>query len=79
MVQLDKLVLFAGTQSGLFRSSDGGASWEPVKLRGIAGVPVLAIYAPPAELRVLAVRTAVGLFFFEDDGPKLAPGYAAGE
>lgn len=68
VIQLDKLVLFAGTQSGLFRSSDGGASWERLNSAGIAGVPVLAIYAPPSGASRLAVRTAGGLFFSEDLG-----------
>jgi photosystem II stability/assembly factor-like uncharacterized protein len=68
VVQLEKLVLFAGTQSGLFRSSDGGSSWERVNTAGIAGVPVLAIYAPPRGDSRLAVRTAGGLFLSEDGG-----------
>lgn len=68
VVQLDKLVLFAGTQSGLFRSSDAGSSWERLNTAGIAGVPVLAIYAPPRGDSRLAVRTAGGLFLSEDGG-----------
>src|SRR5580704_4904715 len=68
VVQLDKLVLFAGTQSGLFRSSDAGSSWERLNTAGIAGVPVLAVYAPPRGDSRLAVRTGGGLFLSEDGG-----------
>ncbi|MGD0296203.1 MAG: hypothetical protein ABSE86_03750 [Bryobacteraceae bacterium] len=73
VVQLDKLVLFAGTQSGLFRSSDGGASWERMMAGGITGVPVLAIYAPARGASRLAVRTAGGLFISEDAGRNWRP------
>jgi photosystem II stability/assembly factor-like uncharacterized protein len=68
VVQSNKLVLLAGTQSGLFRSSDGGAAWERVVGNGITGVPVLAIYAPPRGVSRLAMRTSSGLFVSEDAG-----------
>ena len=69
-VQLEKgkLTLFAGTDSGLFRSSNSGATWEEVKAAGITGVSVLAIYAPPNGASRLAVRTGSGLFVSEDTG-----------
>jgi photosystem II stability/assembly factor-like uncharacterized protein len=73
VVATDKLVLFAGTQSGLFRSSDGGAGWERVTGDGIAGVPVLATYAPPRGASRLAVRTSGGLFISEDIGRTWRP------
>ena len=73
VVQLDKLVLFAGTQSGLFRSSDGGSSWDRLTASGIAGVPVQAIYAPPRGASRLAVRTAGGVFVSEDAGRNWRP------
>ena len=72
-----KLVLFAGTDAGLFRSSNSGTTWEQVKAAGITGVSVLAIYAPPSGASRLAVRTASGLFISEDSGrtwqPALVP------
>jgi hypothetical protein len=43
---LDKLVLFAGTDAGLFRSSNLGTTWEQVKAAGLTGIPVLAVDAP---------------------------------
>jgi photosystem II stability/assembly factor-like uncharacterized protein len=68
-VQLEKtLVLFAGTDAGLFRSSNSGMSWEQVKSAGVAGVPVLAIYAPTNGVSRLAARTSSGLFLSGDSG-----------
>jgi photosystem II stability/assembly factor-like uncharacterized protein len=71
------LVLLAGTDAGLFRSSNSGTTWEQVKAAGITGVSVLAIYAPPSGASRLAARTASGLFLSEDSGhtwqPALVP------
>jgi photosystem II stability/assembly factor-like uncharacterized protein len=74
-VQLGKgaLVLFAGTDAGLFRSSNSGTTWEQVKSAGITGVSVLAIYAPPNGASRLAVRTSTGLFLSEDSGRAWQP------
>jgi len=67
------LVLFAGTDEGLFRSSNSGTTWEQVKSAGLAGVSVLAIYAPPSGASRLAARTASGLFISEDLGRNWQP------
>lgn len=69
-VQLAKgpSVLFAGTDGGLFRSSNSGQSWEPVKAPGITGIAIQAIYAPPTGDSRLAVQTSSGLFFSADGG-----------
>jgi photosystem II stability/assembly factor-like uncharacterized protein len=67
-LEKDKLVLFAGTDAGLFRSSNSGTTWEEVKSAGISGVSVLAIYAPPVGVSRLAVRTGSDLFISEDSG-----------
>jgi photosystem II stability/assembly factor-like uncharacterized protein len=64
----EKLVLFAGTDAGLFRSSNSGTTWEQVKAAGLTGVAVLAIYAPPSRASWLAARTGSGLFVSEDSG-----------
>jgi len=61
-------VLLAGTDAGLFRSSNSGVSWEQVKSTGITGVPVLGIYAPPNGASRLALRTGSGLFLSGDTG-----------
>lgn len=67
-VQSDKLVLFAGTESGLFRSADSGVSWERVTGYGVTGFPVLAVYVPPRGGNRLAVRTQDGLLVSPDAG-----------
>jgi photosystem II stability/assembly factor-like uncharacterized protein len=73
-VQLGKgAALFAGTDAGLFRSSNSGVSWEQVKAAGITGTPVLAIYAPPSGAARLALRTASTLFISADEGRTWQP------
>ncbi len=67
-VQTDKLVLFAGTDAGLFRSSNAGASWQLVKEPGLAGTPVIAIYAPSHGATPMAAQTHSGLFLSVDSG-----------
>ncbi|HEX5228842.1 MAG TPA: hypothetical protein VFW44_14085, partial [Bryobacteraceae bacterium] len=69
-VQLDKgaPVLFAGTDAGLFRSSNSGMTWEQVKAPGISAVSILGIYAPAMGASRLALRTSSGLFISEDQG-----------
>jgi photosystem II stability/assembly factor-like uncharacterized protein len=62
------VVLFAGTDAGLFRSSNSGMAWEQVKAAGITAESVLAIYAPASGASRLALRTNSGLFISEDAG-----------
>jgi photosystem II stability/assembly factor-like uncharacterized protein len=61
-------VLFAGTEAGLFRSSNAGATWDQVKAGGISAVPVHAIYAPAMGASRLALQTESGLFISDDAG-----------
>jgi photosystem II stability/assembly factor-like uncharacterized protein len=68
-----KLVLFAGTDAGLFRSSNGGTTWEQVKAAGLTGIPILAVYAPSSGASRLAVRTSAGLFISADAGRAWLP------
>jgi photosystem II stability/assembly factor-like uncharacterized protein len=72
-LEKDKLVLFAGTDAGLFRSSNSGATWEQVKAAGITGLAVLAIYAPPNGASRLAAKTGSDLFISEDSGRTWQP------
>jgi photosystem II stability/assembly factor-like uncharacterized protein len=72
-VQLDKLELFAGTDAGLFRSSNLGATWEQVKAAGLTGIPVLALDAPASGAAHLAARTSTGLFISVDEGRTWQP------
>jgi photosystem II stability/assembly factor-like uncharacterized protein len=74
VIQLDKLLLlFAGTQSGLFRSADAGRSWERIAANAIGEASVLAVYAPPRGASRLAVRTPGGLFVSDDTGKSWRP------
>jgi photosystem II stability/assembly factor-like uncharacterized protein len=68
-----KLVLFAGTDAGLFRSSNLGTTWEQVKAAGLTGIPVLAVDAPSSGASRLAVRTSSGLFVSVDQGRSWQP------
>jgi photosystem II stability/assembly factor-like uncharacterized protein len=72
-VSTNKLVLFAGTDAGLFRSSNLGTSWEQVKAAGLTGIPVLAMDAPLNGASRLAVRTSSGLFISVDEGHTWQP------
>jgi len=73
-----KPVLFAGTDAGLFRSTNQGTTWEQVKAAGITGIPVLAVEAPLVDTPSngasrLAVRTNSGLFISVDSGGTWQP------
>jgi photosystem II stability/assembly factor-like uncharacterized protein len=72
-VQADKFILLAGTQAGLFRSLNAGASWALVKDAALEGRPVLSIYMPPRGTSRLAVRTTGGLFISGDVGLSWRP------
>ncbi|HXA64215.1 MAG TPA: YCF48-related protein [Bryobacteraceae bacterium] len=67
-VQADKFILLAGTQAGLFRSLNSGASWTLVKDAALEGRPVLSIYVPSQGTSRLAARTTGGLFISGDIG-----------
>ena len=58
-------VIYAGTSSGIFASSNGGASWTRVALSGI-GVNAVLVY-PYAPSTVLA-GTDAGIKISKDDG-----------
>ena len=66
-VQADKLVLLAGTQTGLFRSLNAGVSWSRVNDPALGGLSVLSIYTSPRGNRI-AVRTTSGLNLSDDLG-----------
>jgi len=72
-VQLDKLVLFAGTDAGLFRSANLGTTWEQVKAAGLTGIPVLSLDAPSSGASRLAARTSSALFISIDEGRTWQP------
>ena len=63
-----RMLLLAGTDSGLFQSSNSGTTWQQAKAPGIEGVPVSAIYAPPRGVSRIAVNTRSALFISDDSG-----------
>ena len=73
-VTAGKPVLLAGTEAGLFRSLNAGASWSRVISDGLLG-PVLTIYTPPGSGGRIAARTTNGLSLSDDAGRswRLAP------
>jgi photosystem II stability/assembly factor-like uncharacterized protein len=73
VVALDKPVLFAGTDAGLFRSSNLGTTWEQVKAAGLTGIPVLTLDAPSSGASRLAARTSSALFISVDEGRTWQP------
>ncbi|MFE3456681.1 F510_1955 family glycosylhydrolase [Nocardiopsis aegyptia] len=57
--------VWAGTQAGLLRSTDGGGTWEPVLERG----PVSAVHVDPTDPeRMLAYTAGDGLMESTDGG-----------
>lgn len=71
-VQAGKPVLLAGTEAGLFRSLNAGASWSRVISDALRG-PVLSIYASPGSAPRIAARTIGGLSLSADAGSTWRP------
>jgi hypothetical protein len=65
--------LFAGTSNGVYRSSNGGASWSQA---GLNGVTVNAVLAHPQSSLVVVAGTQNGVFFSRDGGATWKPGEA---
>lgn len=65
--------LYAGSDAGLFKSTDGGASWNRLPLNA----RVAAVAVSPAEPRVVLVADDQGRLFRSDDGGQTWPGGAA--
>ena len=58
-------VIYAAVRNGIYRSSDGGKTWEIMK-RGPSGVVAIAVH--PERPEVLYAATAVGAVFRSEDG-----------
>jgi len=62
------VVFLAGTEHGLFRNTDRGATWTRIVLRPKTVLPVLALYTLAGSGGRVVVRTPGGLFLSEDYG-----------
>jgi photosystem II stability/assembly factor-like uncharacterized protein len=69
-VAADGHTLWLGAHTGLFRSGDGGRTWQPVKLSDKAGHPdVMTLLGDPRDGRTLYVGThEAGVFRTQDGG-----------
>ncbi|HEY3203821.1 MAG TPA: hypothetical protein VGL03_09185, partial [Thermoanaerobaculia bacterium] len=56
-----------GTHDGLYRSSNGGATWEPSN-RGLKSYNVLSLAIDPAAPATLYAATAIGVYKSTDAG-----------
>jgi photosystem II stability/assembly factor-like uncharacterized protein len=64
--------LYAGTQKGVFKSTDAGASWTAVN-SGLANTDVLALAIDPKRTRTLYAGTRGGAFKSTDGGGRWYP------
>src|SRR5688572_16128408 len=66
-------VLYAATSSGVFKTTDGGASWTPVNA-GLAGIPVFSLAIDPkTPATVYAGTFGKGVFKSTDAGRYWTP------
>lgn len=54
-------------EAGIYKSSDEGESWEPVKAEGLGG-EVTALALHPTDSNFVAAATAAGIYFSRDGG-----------
>jgi photosystem II stability/assembly factor-like uncharacterized protein len=73
-VAADGRTLWLGAHTGLFRSGDGGRTWQPVKLSGVSSHPdVMTLLADPRDGRTLFLGThEAGVFRTKDGGASWA-------
>ena len=60
-------IIFVGTGSGLFRSLDGGKSWQPLH-DGLRDENIRALALSPATPNMIYAGTSKGIFLSEDGG-----------
>lgn len=61
----DRQLIYAGTASGLAKSTDGGATWT---VQGLQGVPVIALAVAPTDSNRVMVVSEGGDVYRSDDG-----------
>jgi photosystem II stability/assembly factor-like uncharacterized protein len=73
-VAADGRTLWLGAHTGLFRSGDGGRTWQPVNLSGVSSHPdVMTLLADPRDGRTLFLGThEAGVFRTKDGGASWA-------
>ena len=54
--------LYAGTNAGVFKTTDGGADWSPVNTAGLASTTVFALSLDPQNPDVVYAGTGAGVF-----------------
>lgn len=59
--------VLAGTAKGLFRTTDGGATWSQIDLGGTANVNDI-VFDPNSAATVYASASGLGIFFSTDSG-----------
>ncbi len=60
-------IIFAGTGNGLFRSTDGGQTWESLH-DGLRDENIRALVVSPSEPSMIYAGTSRGIFLSEDGG-----------
>lgn len=74
-VAADSQTLWLGAHAGLFRSGDGGRSWQPVKLSGkTPHLDIMTLVGDPRDAKTVYVGThEAGVFRTRDGGGSWAP------
>ncbi|MDH5458531.1 MAG: hypothetical protein OEY26_07450, partial [Nitrospinota bacterium] len=60
-------IIFVGTGNGLFRSKDGGKSWQSLH-EGLRDKNIRALVIPPSSPNMIYAGTSKGIFLSEDGG-----------
>ena len=60
--------MYAGVEGGLYKSTDGGATWGKLPFPGERPVALAVSPSQPARLLVVSVSGQRGLVFRSDDG-----------
>jgi hypothetical protein len=70
---VSRSVVFAGTDAGLFKSTDGGISFGTPVTNGLAAVGIFSLLFDPASPSILYAGTKNGVFVSADAGTSWTP------